>query len=40
MTIFCGGLSLHSIGHLGESDDLSVVMSSVLHSFEAKGQHK
>ena len=39
MNISCMGLSLHNIGHLGESDDLPVVMSSVLHSFEAKGQH-
>ena len=40
VTISCVGLSLHSIGHSGESDDLPVVMSSVLHSFDAKGQHK
>ena len=32
VTIFGLDLSLHSIGHLGKSDDLPVVMSSALHS--------
>ena len=40
VTISCVDLPLYSIGHSGESDDLPVVMSSVLHLFEAKGQHK
>ena len=33
-------LALHNIGHHGDSHDLPVAMSSVRHSFEAKGQHK